>query len=163
MAPNCTFCQLAHASNDNTYHSWCGGNCFMDERDNTCKIIGKHEANLYLTISHCSLTRFIWQHSTYRFATLDDYIKVEQRNCISGKVYTKLNYAKSDCSADQRCIGVLAEHCEAGSTFYLCEEGITTDVTWFDSCVYKKKETAGKHFTIEKITHFLSLNCYYIS
>ena len=78
-------------------------------------------------------------------AILDDYIKVEQRDCISGKVYTKLNLAKSDCSADQRCIGVLSEHCTVGSTFYLCEEGMTTDVTWFDSCVYKKKETAGEN------------------
>ena len=73
---------------------------------------------------------------------LDDYTKVRRSSCASSQRFEIMNDAKIACSSNARCIGVLEEHCDRSSTYYLCQADIKKDVEAI-SCVHKKSETAG--------------------
>ena len=45
-APRCSLCKLAHRTEDDSYNSWCGGNCYFDQQDGQCKMKGLFEMSM---------------------------------------------------------------------------------------------------------------------
>ena len=89
--------------------------------------------------------RFATKTLTIIYQNLDDYIKVDHSDCVSGEGYQTANDAKLACSSKTQCMGILEEECGKSSTYYVCQNDIKKD-NEIVSCVHKKRESFGMSY-----------------
>ena len=80
----------------------------------------------------------------YHFS--DDYRKRVGSSCAIANtfgIFTQLSQAEISCNSDDKCIGVLEQHCDDSGPFLLCKKGFEVSKTHNSSCFYEKNNYSG--------------------
>ena len=116
LYPSCNHCPRKDEK------EWCGGDCYLDEKEDTC-----NEIHQYAKVGH----------STCSYDTSSSFIA----NILGNK--KSLMEGKSACSKDKDCLGVYQRSCDLQyAEFKLCYDYIEIDAS-YESCVYKKDSVRG--------------------